>query len=86
MSVRAYRINEMKIEHETISSFNLWNNYELASYLGVNEDSYIAEVPISSIEDAIKELDLDEDVIKNLKADIEFAKSKGETYVSYITF
>jgi len=83
MSVGVYRVNEMKIEHENVQSFNLWHNNELASYLGINEDC-VTEIPISLIEDAIEDLELDEDIVESLKADIEFAKSKGQTYVSYI--
>jgi len=85
MSLNAYRINRLEIEYENASSFSLWHNNELASYLGIDEHG-INEVPISLIEDAVEELELDEDVRELLKADIEFAKSKGQTYVSYIVF
>jgi len=85
MSVGVYRINEMKIEHENVQSFNLWDDDKLVSYFEVNE-SGITDVHVDLIKMALEDLNLSEDVKESLKADIEFAKSKGKTYVSYIVF
>jgi len=85
MSVGVYRVNEMKIEHENVQSFNLWDDDKLVSYFEVNE-SGITDVHVDLIKMALEDLNLSEDVKESLKADIEFAQKKGQSYVSYITY
>jgi hypothetical protein len=87
MSVGVYRVNEMKIEHENVQSFNLWDDDKLVSYFEVNE-SGITDVHVDLIKMALedKTLNLSEDVKESLKSDIEFAQKKGQNYVSYITY
>jgi hypothetical protein len=87
MSLGVYRINKLEIEYEKISSFSLYDDEELVSYFDINENG-ITEVPVDLIEMALedKSLNLSEDARESLKADIEFAKNKGQNYISYITF
>jgi len=85
MSVGVYRINKLEIEHEKNSSFSLWDDNELVSFFEVNE-SGTTDVHVDLIEMALEKLDLSQDIRESLKADMEFAKSKGQTYVSYINF
>ena len=87
MSLGVYRINKLVIEYEKVSSFSLYDDEELVSYFDINENG-ITEVPVDLIEIALedKTLNLSEDARESLNADIEFAKKKGQNYVSYITF
>jgi len=87
MSLGVYRINKLEIEYEKVSSFSLYDDEELVSYFDINENG-ITEVPVDLIEIALedKSLNLSEDARESLKVDIEFAKKKGQNYVSYITF
>ena len=90
MSVRAYRVIEIK--HEPADSFNLWHDEELVEFFDthygfydtLNEGSGITELPVEALEEAIKELKLDDDVVQALKRDIEAGKDTG--YVSYYCY
>jgi len=90
MSVRAYRVN--KIEHEWGSSFNLWHDDELVEfrdrnyglYEGMSDGTGLVELPVEALEEAIKTLKLDEDLVKALKQDIEACRETG--YVTYYCY
>lgn len=95
MSVRAYRVISKEIEEEP--SFNVWHDKELLDWLEEQKDTSIRmtaqgsgegeiEININVLKKAIKnakKLKLDEDIIEALKADIAFAKNKGDEYVLY---
>lgn len=90
MSVRAYRIN--KIEQETNPSFNLWHDTELMDlfegadgfYNGLNQDGNgTVEIPVSLLETALADLNLNEHTKKALLADVAWAKNKGQEFIMY---
>lgn len=90
MSVRAYRVN--KIDHEQHSTFNLWHDDGLVEFLDRNYGLYermsdgtgLVELPIEALEEAIKELKLDEELVEALKRDIEACRDNG--YVTYYCY
>ena len=94
MSVRAYRIIEIKTED--IPSFNLWHDHNLRNFLDEDSDLYsllasdgtgIAEVPVKKLKKAVKmaaELNIDEKTMNQLKKDIKAAKSSKDEYISYL--
>lgn len=91
MSVRAYRVN--KIEHEWESTFNLWHDDKLVEFLerdyglyeGMSNDGNgLVELPIEALEKAVKQLNLDEELVKALKRDIEACRKSG--YVTYYCY
>lgn len=96
MSVRAYRVKS--IDFVSPSSFNLWHGDKLMEFFGDEHGFYepltmnsmgITELPIEALEEAIQkaeELELDEDTIKALKADIEAAKAEDNDWVRYYCF
>jgi hypothetical protein len=86
MSVGIYRINKLEIEHENVQSFNLWDDNELVEFFEISENAGITNVHVDLIKAAFKLENLSEDVRESLKADIEFAQKKGQTYVSYILY
>ena len=81
MSVIAHRIIEIKIETE-YHSFNLWHDRKLMDFFDTEADFFsqltadgtgITEVPVEVLEKAVSkavELELDEDIVSNLKKDI----------------
>ncbi len=96
MSIRAYRVIEIKTEVK--DSFNLWHDKKLMDFLNQEGDffgplssdatgltSISIEVLQGAIDNAI-DLELDENIIKALKADIEFAKSRGDDWVEYYCY
>jgi hypothetical protein len=97
MSVNAYRIIEIKLETE-YNSFNLWHDGKLVDFLNAELDFFrgltadgtgLAEVSVEVLEDAVfkaAELELDEDVIANLKKDIAWAKENNEEFVQYYCY
>ena len=94
MSVRAYRINEIK--QEDYPSFNLWHDKELMDifegygvYDTLNEGSGITELPIEAITQALKFCKKRKDYkvyIKRLESDIKWAKKNDTDYVQYYCF
>ena len=90
MSVRAYRVEEIRFVKD--SSFNLWHDDKLIEFLdgecGLFETlpngSGLTEVPIEVLEKAIKTLNLDGELVKALKQDIEACRDDG--YVTYYCF
>ena len=68
MSVRAYKL--IKIESEDNPSFNLSHNPELVDYLDIDTEQQIVNVSVERIKSAIKSLNLDIDITKQLKKDI----------------
>jgi CRISPR/Cas system CSM-associated protein Csm4 (group 5 of RAMP superfamily) len=96
MSVRAYRIIEIKMAENP--SFNFLDNEELLQFIDEKTDfiynlssytSGMVEIPVKILERALKmpkKLDIDENTAKRLQEDIEFAKSNNEEYVLYDCF
>jgi len=92
MSVRAYRINEIKREKNP--TFNMWNDIGLRDFLEASgcldryDDGGQIEVPINILKEAItiKELELDKETIKAIKKDIKWAEKKGADYILYDCF
>ena len=85
MSVRAHRI--LKVEHAPNTSFNLWHDEKLIDFFNRNNYSGffsqmndngggVVSIEVSVIKEALEkavELELDEDTVEQLKADIEAA-------------
>ena len=85
MSVRAHRI--LKVEYAKIPSFNLWHDEKLINFLDTHNGSGfysqmndggggVVNIEVSVIKEALEkavELELDEDIVSQLKADIEAA-------------
>lgn len=90
MSVRAYRVN--KIDYEEYNSFNLWHDNELVDFLdreyglyeGMSDGTGLVELPVEALEEAIKKLTLDDELVKALKRDIETCRESG--YVTYYCY
>ncbi|MCX5810753.1 MAG: hypothetical protein NTX36_15510 [Proteobacteria bacterium] len=90
MSIRAYRVNEIKLGGET---FNLWHDEKVAQYLDDNAhfDSLNAdmcgfiEIPVTSFRAMLKIADNDQ-VKSNIKIDIAFAKKNKRNYLRYDCF
>lgn len=93
MSIRAYRVIEIKLEDEP--SFNLFEDKELSNYLAVEADlfdsidsdgsGYIG-VPVKVLQKAVKKsskLGIDEKTVERLKRDIEAAKTNKDECVDY---
>jgi len=89
VSVRAHRI--LKVEYAPNPSFNLWHDEKLINFLDTQNDSGffsqmnengggVVNIEASVIKKALEkagELELDEDTVKQLKADIEAAGEDG---------
>ena len=89
MSVRAHRI--LKVEYAPNPSFNLWHDEKLINFLDTQNDSGffsqmnengggVVNIEASVIKEAIEkaaELELDEDTVEQLKADVEAAGEDG---------
>ncbi len=96
MSVRAYRIIEIKRAEN--SSFNFRDNEKLTQFIDEKTNfiyslnsygSGMIEIPVKILEKALKtpkKLDIDEDTAKQLKEDIEFAKTSNNESVLYDCF
>lgn len=92
MSVRAYRVNEIKTENNP--SFNLWHDEKLMDYLEsstgfynqLNQDANgIGGLELEELEEAVK-LDLEPETMEALKADIAWLKKNGDTYIEYYCY
>ena len=96
MSVRAYRIIEIKTEENP--SFNLWHDHNLRNFLDEDGELYshlasdgtgMAEVPVKKIKMAVKmaaELNIDEKTVNQLKKDIVAARYNKDEYITYYCF
>jgi hypothetical protein len=98
MSVRAYRINEIKTE--STDSFNLWHDtyiYDKFSACGcfetLNEGGGIFEISEEDLKEVIQDIKKDKeqkviykDVIKSLEKDLKWAKDKDESYIQYYCY
>jgi hypothetical protein len=92
MSVRAYRINEIKKENNP--TFNLWHDTELLKYLhkkgaiteDMGESGGIIEIEVDILEEALLNLKLEDYTIKAIKKDIKFAKNNEDTYLQYYCY
>lgn len=97
MSVRAYRIIEIKVE-PNYSSFNLYHDEKLIEFLD-NEAGFYSQLtddgtgltclPIEVLERAIKRaksLKLKPDTIECLNNDIETAKARDDDYIQYYCY
>ena len=94
MSIRAYRINEIKQEENP--SFNLWHDQELMDifeefgvYETLNEGSGITELPIVALKQALAFCKKHKDYkvyVKRLQDDIKWAKKNDVEYVQYYCF
>jgi len=96
MSVRAYRIIEIKTEEKP--SFNLWHDHNLRNFLDEDGELYshldsdgtgMAEVPVKILKRAVKmavELNLDEKTVNQLKKDIAAAKSSKDECIAYFCY
>ncbi|MCX5814966.1 MAG: hypothetical protein NTX75_01810 [Proteobacteria bacterium] len=90
MSIRAYRVNEIKLGGET---FNLWHDEKVAQYL--NDNGYfdslnadmcgVMEISVTSLKAMLKIADNDQ-VRSNIKIDIAFAKKNKRNYLQYDCF
>lgn len=95
MSVRAYRVVQAISEQST---FDLWNDQNLMDFLDSeilfseslrSDGTGVVDVPIDVLEQAIRkadELKLDQDTIKQINLDVQFAKDTKDEYVSYYCF
>lgn len=87
MSVRAYRVNEIKREENP--TFNMWHDSNLRDFLEVNDclenynDGGMVEVSVELLKEAIKEVKLDKEIIRAIQKDIKWAEKKGEDYILY---
>ncbi len=93
MSVRAYRLIEIKLEDKP--SFNLWHDQKLRDFLEAEADIFshldsdgtgMTEVPVKTLKKAVgkvAELNLDAKTIDQLKKDITAAKFNKDEYVTY---
>ena len=97
MSIRAYRIIEIKIE-PNYASFNLYHDKKLMEFLD-NEAGFYSQltddgtgvtcVSIEVLERAIKRaksLKLEPDTVECLNKDIEAAKAQDDDYVQYYCY
>lgn len=96
MTVWAYRV--IKIKRADSPSFNFRDNQKLVQFLDVDggffssinaSGSGMIEIPIKQLAKAIKvseKLDLDEETVKRIQEDIDFAKSRKEKSVLYDWF
>ena len=97
MSVRAYRVNEIKTEKEP--SFNIWHDDAIVLFLegrgrtmNLDEDGGVFEVPVEDLEALCEHLKktakADEyvEVIKSIKDDIYWAKDTLADYVQYYCY
>lgn len=93
MSVRAYRVK--KIDRVDESSFNLWHDKELVGWLDRREGFYekldssgggMVEFPVETLREALKEVNMPDDVRVRLQADIEACEESDEEYVQYDCF
>jgi len=97
MSVIARRIIEIKTETE-YDSFNLWHDGKLMEFLDdeanffsqlTDDGTGVSEASVEVLEKAVSkavELELDEDIIINLKKDIAWAKANDEEFVQYYCY
>lgn len=92
MSIRAYRIN--KVDYKTPDTFNLWHDINLVekleemgylSKLNMNGEGII-EVPVYFLEELIKEGNIENEVIKALQDDINWAKENKQEFLQYYCF
>jgi hypothetical protein len=97
MGVNARRIIEIKIETE-YNSFNLWHDRKLMDFLDEEGDFFsqltadgtgVSEASVEVLEKAVSmsvELELDADIVANLKKDIAWAKEHDEEFVQYYCY
>lgn len=87
MSVRAYRINEIKYEESP--TFNMWHNQELVEYLerenGIEDTNYF-EVSVDSLEKAHLSVSIDDSTLEMINKDIQWAKNNNEDFIQYLTY
>ena len=93
MSIRAYRV--IKIEYEKIASFNVSHDEKLRDFFdteynffsSLNADGCgMVELPVEALEEALQEVEVEDDVREALKKDIEAARKAGDEYVTYDCF
>lgn len=93
MSVRAYRVNEIK--HEPNNAFNLWHDKDFVQFLERECDFWerlngdgcgLSEIPVAILQDAIKELSLDPELVQALEEDIRWAEINKEDYIQYYCY
>lgn len=96
MSVRAYRVVEIKTENT--NSFNLWHDEKLFDFLCQecdfcdrmgSEGTGLTEVPVEVMQKAIgqaKKLKLDPETVAQLQKDIEATEAQGDDYIQYYCF
>ena len=97
MSVSANRIIKIEIE-ESYNSFNLWHDRKLMDFLDEEGDFFsqltadgtgVSEASVEILEKAVSmavELELDADIVSNLKKDISWAKENDEEFVQYYCY
>jgi hypothetical protein len=96
MSISAHRIIEIKYAES--SSFNLDHNKKLFRFLDDDmeitdklstDGSGMVDIPVSKLERAVKiakKLELDEDTVKQIQQDINFARTHHNESVLYDCF
>ena len=97
MSVHARRIIEIKTEDSYIS-FNLYHDQKLIEFLDSEGNFYsqltsdgtgITEASVEMLEKAVdhaSDLELDADIVANLKKDIAWAKAQDQEFVQYYCY
>lgn len=97
MSIRAYRIIEIKIE-PNYASFNLYHDEKLMEFLDnwagfysqlADDGTGVACVSIEVLERAIKRaksFKLEPDTVECLNKDIEAAKAQDDDYIQYYCY
>ena len=94
MSVKAYRVIEVKME---TASFNLWHDHKLMQLLdgegdfssNLSDGVGLTQVPVKLLKRAVRmstKLDINKETVKQLQEDIAAAKANGEDHVTYYCF
>lgn len=93
MSVRAYRLIEIKTEQTP--TFNLWRNSDIVDHLYLydrldNDGGGLVTCAVSDIEDMLNDKDrgfeIDQEVEEALRKDIETEKANGNNYVEWLCY
>lgn len=91
MSVRAYRVTKM--EREESDTFNLWHDNKLMEFLNseygfyerlANDGSGLVELSIETLQEALKKVEMDDELREAIRRDIEACQNEG--YVTYYCY
>jgi hypothetical protein len=95
MSVRAYRVIEIKTAHP--ESFNLWHDDEVLGWLEAHTDfldkldrggNGLTSILVEDLERMLTEIgdSLDKDTKERIEGDIKFAKGRGDLDIQYYCY